>query len=64
MSTVPQIEPRALPIPAICKRYSIGRTTLYGEIRAGRLRVVKIGKRTLVDLAEAERWWSSLAGAP
>lgn len=61
--TTPSIEPRALTIPDACRRYAIGRTTLYGEIRHGRLRVVKIGKKTLLDLRELERWWSVLADA-
>jgi hypothetical protein len=45
----------AISIATFCRRYGIGRTSAYAEIAAGRLRVVKAGKRTLVpaDAANA-----------
>lgn len=40
---------------------SIGRTKLYEELKAGRLRSVKVGKRTLIPTAEADRWLTELS---
>jgi excisionase family DNA binding protein len=37
------------PIPAVCERLNIGRTVVYREIAAGRLRSVKVGARRLVS---------------
>lgn len=40
--------------------YAISNSTFYREIAAGRLRVVKRGKSTLVPCEEAERWAKTL----
>lgn len=40
--------PLAYRIPEACTRIGVGRTTLYELIRAGELRTVKFGARTLV----------------
>jgi hypothetical protein len=48
MAKIMEDEKRAFSIAAFCERYSIGRTSAYEEIAAGRLQVVKAGKRTLV----------------
>ena len=49
-----EIEKRVFSINEFCSRYGVGRTTAYEEIKAGRLQVVKAGKRTLVP-ADAAR---------
>ena len=54
---------RAFPIDEFCRRYGIGRTNTYQEIAAGRLRAVKVGRRTLITQDAAEAWLSSLAEA-
>lgn len=41
-------EKLAYSIREACTASSLGRTTLYAHIAAGRLRVVKIGGRTLI----------------
>lgn len=43
-----QSGPLAYSIAAACRASSLGRTTLYGLIAKGRLRVIKVGGRTLV----------------
>lgn len=40
-------------LPAII---SVGRSHLYEEIRAGRLRTVKVGRRTLVLADDLQAW--------
>lgn len=51
---------RASSLADFCSRYGIGRTRTYDEINAGRLKVVKVGKRTLVPEDSAESWLKSL----
>jgi hypothetical protein len=53
-------EKRAFSIAAFCQRYGISRTSAYEEIAAGRLQVVKAGRRTLVPADAAESWLRSL----
>jgi excisionase family DNA binding protein len=57
------VEKRAFSLAEFCIRYDVGRTTAYAEIKAGRLRVVKVGKRTLVPADAAEFWLENLATA-
>lgn len=45
------------------KRHGIGRTTVFAEIKAGRLTARKIGKRTLISLADGRRWLELLPRA-
>lgn len=40
--------PLAHRIPDACRRLGVGRSTLYELIKAGELRTIKIGARTLV----------------
>ena len=49
-------------IPEFLAAVPIGRTKLYEELEAGRLRAVKVGRRTLIPSTEAERWLAELAG--
>ena len=51
---------RAFPIREFCVRYGIGRTNAYQEIAAGRLRAVKVGRRTLIAHDAAEAWLAAL----
>jgi hypothetical protein len=46
-----------------CQCYSIGRSLAYEEIKKGRLRVKKAGRRTLVPRANAEDWFANLPTA-
>jgi hypothetical protein len=51
---------RAMSIRAFCERYDIGRTSVYVEISAGRLRARKAGRRTIITADDAEEWLSRL----
>jgi hypothetical protein len=54
---------RGMSIPQFCQRYSVGRTTAYGEIRAKRLRARKVRKRTIIGDDDAEDWFRHLPEA-
>jgi len=45
------VEKLALRIPEVVEACGIGRTRLYEEIRAGRLEVLHVGRRTIVTAA-------------
>lgn len=47
-------------VNAFCRWAGIGRTAAYAEIKDGRLEVRKLGKRTIVPVAEARRWFEAL----
>jgi excisionase family DNA binding protein len=51
---------RAFNIGEFCRRYGIGRTTAYAEVKAGRLALLKVGRRSLVTHDDAERWLRNL----
>lgn len=51
----------ALTIEEFARSTGLGRTTIYQEIKNGRLVPVKVGKRTLVPADEARRWLGRLA---
>jgi len=55
--------PLAVGISEACKITSLSRSRLYGEIRDGRLRPRKAGRRTLIPLAELHRWLANLPAA-
>ena len=39
-----------------CEQYGLGRTKTYEELKSGRLRARKIGKRTIISEDDAEDW--------
>lgn len=47
---------RAMSIDEFCERYGIGRTTAYEEIKEGRLRARKCGKRTIITDDDGDDW--------
>lgn len=53
----------ALSVAEFCAAFSIGRTAVYEEMKAGRLQARKCGRRTLIPRSEAERWLASLPAA-
>ena len=39
-----------------CLAHGIGRTLFYEEVKRGEIKIIKIGKRTLVPDSEAKAW--------
>lgn len=54
----------AFPINESNDRLGISRTTAYEEIKAGRLKAVKCGTRTLIPMESALAWLDSLPSLP
>jgi hypothetical protein len=47
---------RAMSLLQFCARYGPGRTKAYEELKSGRLRGRKVGKRTIIAEEDAEDW--------
>lgn len=52
--------PELMTVAEFLRRYSIGRTTFYREVAAGRITLRKLGFASRIARADAERWASSL----
>jgi hypothetical protein len=50
----------AYTIDEFCRAVTIGQSLAYAEIAAGRLKVVRVGRRTLVPVDSAKAWLASL----
>jgi excisionase family DNA binding protein len=55
------IDRAAYTVDEFCAAHAIGRTTFYAELKAGRIRVVKCGRKTLVPKTEKDAWLGRLA---
>ena len=55
--------PAALAVRDFCLWAGVSRSTFYKEVKEGRLQPVKLGKKTLIVMTEAERWLASLPKA-
>jgi hypothetical protein len=51
---------RGMSIEDFGERYGPGRTKTFEEIRTGRLRAKKIGRRTIIAEDDAEEWLQQL----
>lgn len=51
---------KAYSIDTFCKVFDVGRTSVFAEIKAGRLRSRKVGRRTIILASEAEAWVNAL----
>lgn len=60
----PHGAPLAVSVKEAARLVSVGRSTLYTEIAAGRLKVMKVGRRTLVRVAELDQWLSAYCNGP
>ena len=54
------MEPVAYRVSDFCRVYVISKASFYREVQAGRLRILKRGRRSLVERSEAERWFANL----
>lgn len=54
----------AYSIAEFCGLVSLGRSRVFEEIREKRLRIVKVGRRTLIPALEVTAWLERLAGEP
>jgi excisionase family DNA binding protein len=55
-----EMQAPALTLKDFCDAYRVCRETAYQQIRAGRLRAVKLGRKTLILRADAEVWAAAL----
>ena len=46
----------AYSISEFCRLFSIGKTKAYEEIKAGRLKLTKIGRKSLITAKAADSW--------
>lgn len=51
-----------LTVPEVCRMLGVGRTFLYAEIAAGRLRTIRIGRLRRIQLAEVLRYIAERGG--
>lgn len=49
-----------LSVKQFCTLYGVSHTTVYEELATGRLRAVKVGRKTLVPRSNARAWQDSL----
>lgn len=53
-------EALAYSIKDVCRVVNAGQTKIYSEINAGRLKAVKLGKRTLITSEALKEWLNAL----
>lgn len=58
MREVYQSQTVALSINDLIERYKVSRSTINRQLASGALRARKLGRKTLIETAEAERWWA------
>ena len=64
MTATVDADVEALTVRQFCHRDGIGKTFLYSEIAAGRIRTRHAGRRTLIAAAEAAAWFANLPEHP
>lgn len=52
--------PAALSITSFCNWASISQAQVYREVRAGRLVMLKIGKKSVIKTTDAKAWLDAL----
>jgi excisionase family DNA binding protein len=52
--------PKLVTVARALQDFGIGRTKLYELIKAGAIRAVKLGGRTLIDVASADAFFEAL----
>lgn len=51
------------PIPEVIEKCSTSKTAVYGQIKDGKLKVTKIGRRTYVAHEDLQSWIAGLRSA-
>lgn len=51
---------RTMSVKQFCDEYRVGTTRLYEEVKYGRIRLRKLGRKSLITRDEAERWLKNL----
>ena len=59
----PEFNLKSFPLKTFCKVYGPGDTYARAEIKAGRLKAVRIGKKILITRTNADEWLAALATA-
>ncbi|WP_373505992.1 helix-turn-helix domain-containing protein [Aestuariivirga sp.] len=54
------IEPILISVEEACQLLNAGRTTFYQAVGSGRLKVRKLGRRTVVEMTELRRYVDTL----
>jgi hypothetical protein len=54
----------AYSVPEFQKATGLGRTRLYEEIRLGRLRLTKVGRRSIIAVDDARAWLDGHRAGP
>ncbi len=55
--------PTFLTVPQFLREYPVGRTRFYEDVRAGHIRVIKSGARTLVPSSELDKLLAKVEAA-
>jgi len=61
-ASTPGLDRRSFTVNEFLTIHPIGRTKFYAEVKAGRIKVVKVGKKTLIPATEPAAWLARLAG--
>lgn len=56
-----QNECLTMVVDSFCQRVGISRSTFYSEVRAGKIRTLKVGAKTLLSVTEPTRYLELLA---
>jgi len=53
----------AYRIDEFCDAFGVGRTKFYAELKAGRLKARRVGRRMIITAADAAAWLAALPSA-
>jgi hypothetical protein len=63
MPTPSDVSPRAISVERFGMVYGPGRSLTYQLIAEGKITARKIGRKTVIDVESADRWYASLPPA-
>jgi excisionase family DNA binding protein len=59
MTVSPAFASSFITIKDLSRIFGISRSTIYRALVSGALPAKKLGRKTVIDAVEAERWWSN-----